>query len=79
MSLSPLQNSGSGYNSPLSEGGDSTATVTRTATVPIEEFTGQAFVRVRGRQLAIKIESTAVGVTWQLGVPRFDIRPDGRR
>jgi len=79
MSLLPLQNSGSGYNSPLSEGGDSTATVTRTATVPIEEFTGQAFVRVRGRQLAVKIESTAVGVTWQLGAPRFDIRPDGRR
>ena len=79
MSLLPLQNSGSGYNSPLSEGGDSTATVTRTATVPIEEFTGQAFVRVRGRQLAMKIESTAVGVAWQLGAPRFDIRPDGRR
>ena len=79
MSLLPLQNSGSGYNSPLSEGGDSTATVTRTATVPIEEFTGQAFVRVRGRQLAMKIESTAVGGAWQLGAPRFDIRPDGRR
>ena len=79
MSLLPLQNSGSGYNSPLSEGGNSSATVTRTATVPIEEFTGQAFVRVRGRQLAVKIESTALGVTWQLGAPRFDIRPDGRR
>tara|TARA_R110000824_G_scaffold155214_2_gene327445 strand:+ start:405 stop:2297 length:1893 start_codon:yes stop_codon:yes gene_type:complete len=79
MSLLPLQNSGSGYNSPLSEGGDSSATVTRIATVPIEEFTGQAFVRVRGRQLAVKIESTALGVAWQLGAPRLDIRPDGRR
>ena len=79
MSLLPLQNSGSGYNSPLSEGGDSSAAVTRTATVPIEEFTGQAFVRVRGRQLAVKIESTALGVAWQLGAPRLDIRPDGRR
>ena len=62
-----------------SEGGDSSATVTRTATVPIEQFTGQAFVRIRGRQLALKIESDAVGVAWQLGVPRLDMRPDGRR
>jgi len=79
LSLEALQNSGSGYNSPASEGGNSTATVTRTATVPIEQFTGQAFVRIRGRQLAIKVESTAVGVAWQLGIPRLDMRPDGRR
>jgi len=79
LSLEALQNSGSGYNSPASEGGDSSATVTRTATVPIEQFTGQAFVRIRGRQLALKIESDAVGVAWQLGVPRLDMRPDGRR
>jgi len=47
--------------------------------VPIEEFTGQVFVRVRGRQLAMKIESTDLGVQWQLGAPRIDIRSDGRR
>jgi len=34
---------------------------------------------VRGRQLSIKVESTALGVQWQLGAPRLDIRPDGRR
>jgi hypothetical protein len=34
---------------------------------------------VRGRQMAFKIDSTALGVTWQLGAPRMDIRPDGRR
>jgi hypothetical protein len=37
------------------------------------------FVRIRGRQLAFKMESTAVGVAWQLGAPRLDMRPDGRR
>jgi hypothetical protein len=70
MTLSPMENSGSGYNNPLSEGGNSSATVTRSATVPIEQFTGQVFVRVRGRQMAFKIESTELGVAWKLGIPR---------
>jgi hypothetical protein len=79
MTLYPLQNSGSGYNDPLSVGGSNYAGVTRTATVPVEEFTGQVFVRIRGRQLAIKVSSEALGVAWQLGSPRLDIKPDGRR
>ena len=79
MTLLPMQNSGSGYNNPLSEGGTNTSTVTRSATVPIEKFTGQVFVRVRGRQMAFTMESTELGVAWKLGIPRLDMRPDGRR
>lgn len=79
MSLRPLTNSGSGYNNPESVGGSNSAAVTRTAVLPIEKFTGQIYTRVRGRQLAMRVESTALGVTWQLGSPRLDIRPDGRR
>jgi len=79
MTLLPMQNSGSGYNNPLSEGGTNTSTVTRLATVPIEKFTGQVFVRVRGRQMAFTMESTEIGVAWKLGIPRLDMRPDGRR
>ena len=79
MTLLPMQNSGSGYNNPLSEGGTNTSTVTRSATVPIEKFTGQVFVRVRGRQMAFTMESTEIGVAWKLGIPRLDMRPDGRR
>jgi hypothetical protein len=79
MTILPLENSGSGYYNPLSVGGNSTNTITRITTVPIEEFTGQVFVRIRGRQIAVKIESTGLGVTWKLGKPRLDIRPDGRR
>lgn len=79
MTLLPLENSGSGYNNPLSAGGNSSSAVVRSASVPIEEFTGQAFVRIRGRQIAVKIESTGLGVTWKLGIPRIDLRPDGRR
>lgn len=79
MYLYGLTNSGSGYNSPASEGGQNYAGVTRTATVPIEKFTGQIYTRVRGRQLAFKIYSNQLDTTWQLGAPRLDIRPDGRR
>ena len=79
MTLLPLQNSGSGYNDPTSVGGVDNGTVTRSAVVPIEKFTGQVFVRVRGRQMAFKLESTEIGVAWKLGTPRLDMRPDGRR
>jgi len=79
MYLKPMQNSGSGYNSPSSLGGSDNATVTRTATVPIEAFTGQVYIRVRGRQIAMEYRSTTLGVQWQAGSPRIDIRQDGRR
>lgn len=79
MTLIPMQNSGSGYNSPISLGGNSDATIVRTATVPIEQFTGQVYVRVRGRQMIMKVESNQLGCAWQLGSPRIDIKQDGRR
>jgi hypothetical protein len=79
MTLYPLANSGSGRNDPLSESGNSGGSVTRSATVPVEMFTGQIDTRVRGRQMAVKIESDTKGVKWQLGSPRVDMRPDGRR
>ena len=79
MSFLPLANSGSGYNSPTSQGGVNNGAITRSSTVPVEEYTEQLNIRVRGRQLAVKIESTGTGVAWQLGTPRLDMRPDGRR
>lgn len=79
MTLLPLANSGSGYNSPTSQGGSNSSAITRTAVLPVEQYTGQIYTRVRGRQLAIKVESTGTGVAWQLGAPRIDMRPDGRR
>jgi len=78
MTLIPMMNSGSGYNSPQSLSGSSSASITRTSTVPIEQFTGQVYVRVRGRQMILKLESNQIGCTWQLGAPRVDIRSDGR-
>ena len=79
MTLTPFRNSGSGPTDPLSTSGSASANVTRIAQVPVEEFTGQVYIRVRGRQLEMKIESTRLGTQWQLGAPRIDIKPDGRR
>jgi hypothetical protein len=79
MSVIPLNNSGSGYTDPTSVGGSDNGLVTRTATVPIEQFTGQLFVRVRGRQFVFKIESNQLDTTWQMGAIRLDIMQDGRR
>lgn len=79
MTLIPLQNSGSGYNSPQSEGGVSYANIQRIVTAPVEEFTGQVFIRVRGRQMVFKVENNLVGTQWQLGAPRIDMKTDGRR
>jgi len=79
MSLIPLNNSGAGYTNPPSVGGVDYGAITRTAVLPIEKYTGQLNIRVRGRQLAFKIESNQLDTTWQLGAPRIDIKQDGRR
>jgi hypothetical protein len=79
MTLIPMQNSGSGFNNPLSTNNTSSATIQRIATAPIEEFTGQVYIRVRGRQIIFKVESDRLGTAWQLGAPRIDIKSDGRR
>jgi hypothetical protein len=79
LTLIPMQNAGSGFNSPASVAGSDAASVTRTAVVPIEQFTGQVYVRVRGRQMIIQFENEQLGSAWQLGSPRIDIRQDGRR
>ena len=84
MQLLPLKNSGSGYNVPKSVGGtdaEATQAVTATQSYPIDldTFTGQVNIRIRGRQMAMRIASNQLGTQWQLGSPRIDIRPDGRR
>jgi hypothetical protein len=53
--------------------------VTRSATVPVEQFTNEVNIRLRGRSFAFKIASDETGVGWRLGTPRVDMRQDGRR
>ena len=73
MTLETRQFPGAAYTS-----SDSSAVV-RSSTVPVEQFTDQAFVRLRGRSFAIKVSSSDTGVEWRLGTPRVEVRPDGRR
>lgn len=48
-------------------------------TYPVEQFTGEIFTRVRGRQMNLYIQSNILGISWQMGTMRIDMRPDGRR
>jgi hypothetical protein len=73
LTVKPRQNSGSNYTTA------DTPTVTRTAVIPVQQYTGQVYTRVRGRQMAFRIDSTDLGVAWQMGMMRIDVRPDGRR
>ncbi|MAD65979.1 MAG: hypothetical protein CMK24_00675 [Porticoccaceae bacterium] len=57
----------------------STNTVSKTSSTPVDQYTNQYFTRLRGRSFTLKIQSTDANVLWRLGVPRIDIRPDGRR
>jgi hypothetical protein len=58
-------------------GSDSVAT--RTAVVPVEQYTQVQNVRVRGRSVVFRLESNRVGTRWILGSPRIEIQADGRR
>lgn len=53
--------------------------VEKTASVPVEQFTQDAHVRLRGRSVAIRVDSNNTGTGWRLGSPRIDVRSDGRR
>lgn len=54
-------------------------TVARTATLPVEKFTEKLYLRLRGRAMSFRIESDQYNTAWRLGVPRLDVRTDGRR
>jgi hypothetical protein len=45
----------------------------------VEQFTEQVNIRLRGRSFALRVDSGETGVTWRLGSPRVDVKPDGRR
>lgn len=79
MTVKPRQNSGTAYGQ-----ADTPSVVSGQNYIVIPEYTtqlfsGQVYTRLRGRQMSFRIESNTIGVAWQLGSPRIDIRPDGRR
>jgi hypothetical protein len=73
MTMKPRNFPGSNYSN------TNEPDVERSTTVPIEQYTEQIFIRARARQMGFKITSEDLNVQWQLGAPRLDGRPDGKR
>jgi hypothetical protein len=79
FTVRPRQNPGSAYGVSQSPTIQSSQSYAGQQSYNVQEFTEIVYSRVRGRQMAFKIESDTLGTQWQLGVPKIDIRPDGRR
>ena len=57
----------------------SSSAVERTAVVPVEQYTQVKDIRLRGRSIILRVESSRLGTCWRLGLPRIEIQADGRR
>ena len=79
IQLLPRQNSGSAYGNADSPQVQSANNYTNIPEYTVQEFTGQVYTRLRGRQMAFRASSNTIGTAWQLGITRFDIKSDGRR
>ena len=79
VSLTPREFPGSNYGTAKTGDVVSANNYTATRQYTVQQFTNQLPIRVRGRQMAFKIESNTLGTQWQLGVPRIDFKADGRR
>ena len=79
MQIKPRRNAGAPYGASNDPDVQSDQNYVNVRTYPVQEFDGQVYTRLRGRQMAFRIESGDLGVAWQLGSPRIDIRNDGRR
>jgi hypothetical protein len=79
FTVRPRQNPGAPYSLADTPTVASTQSYANQRNYNVQEFTQIVYTRVRGRQMALKISSDTLGTQWQLGVPRIDVRPDGRR
>ena len=79
FTVRPRQNPGADYGSSDAPTVTSLNNYSNVRSYNVQQFTEYVYVRVRGRQMAFRVGSADLGVSWQLGTPRIDIRPDGRR
>lgn len=79
FSVRPRRNAGANYGPEATPAVNSVNNYAIAQTYSVQQFTQQLNVRLRGRQMALRVESNTTGVMWQLGAPRIDLRPDGRR
>jgi hypothetical protein len=77
--MRPRKNPGAPYTASNFETVQSTQNYSTEKTYEVQEFTELIYTRVRGRQMAFRVESNTLGTQWQLGVPKMDIRSDGGR
>ena len=79
FTVRPRQFPGSNYGDSNNPSVISSISYAGQRTYNVQQFTEQVYVRIRGRQMAFKVSSDTLGTAWQLGVPRIEVRPDGRR
>lgn len=79
FTVRPRQNPGSNYGASNNPVVASTQNYSAQNTYNVQQFTEIVYTRIRGRQMAFRVESNTLGTQWQLGTPRLDVRPDGRR
>jgi len=79
FTVRPRQNPGAPYGIADTPVVESTQSYANQRNYTVQQFTEIVYTRIRGRQMAFKISSDTLGTQWQLGVPRIDVRPDGRR
>jgi len=78
FTVRPKQNPGAAYGTAATPDVTSAQSYAGQTAYNVQQFTEIVYSRVRGRQMAFKVESDSIGTQWQLGVPRIDVRPDGR-
>ena len=79
MTLKPRRNAGAPYGAADIPVVQSENDYRNIRSFTIQEFNGQVYTRLRGRQMALRVESTDLGVAWQLGSVRADLKNDGGR
>jgi hypothetical protein len=79
FTIKPRQNPGSAYGDADNPTVTSANNYANSPYYNVQKFTQIVYVRARGRQMAFRVESNNLGTQWQLGTPRIDVRPDGRR
>jgi hypothetical protein len=62
-----------------SVGGNAEQPVHVLSVTNVDNYTDIVNIRMRGREMALKVASDSLGTRWQLGTPRINMRPDGRR
>ena len=68
------------YNNPGESYGEAlTSDVARSATSPVEQYTDELYMRLRGRSFSLRLSSSDLGTQWRVGIPRVEVRPDGKR